>query len=152
MFTTLQKILRLPSRDKLLLCEAVLFLGVTSVAVAVVPFRRLATLVRSPKAARPSLQRDPAATVARIRWAISTAARRVPWTAVCFQQALAAHLMLRRRGQSSTVYYGASQAKGAELSAHVWIRSGDIDVVGCEQASQYALLATFPVKGARADS
>jgi hypothetical protein len=30
------------------------------------------------------------------------------------------------------------------LKAHVWIKSGPLDVVGCEIADDYALLARFP--------
>jgi hypothetical protein len=30
------------------------------------------------------------------------------------------------------------------LSAHVWVRDGDTDVIGCELAPHFAILATFP--------
>ena len=52
--------------------------------------------------------------------------------------------MLRRRGISSVVYYGAARLADGELSAHVWVRAGEHDVIGCEAASRYALLTTFP--------
>ena len=52
---------------------------------------------------------------------------------MCFQQGLAAQLMLRRRGIPSVLYYGAAQ-DGSGLHAHVWVRDGDIDVIGGEIA------------------
>jgi len=52
--------------------------------------------------------------------------------------------MLRRRGVPSVLYYGATQDDRTGLSAHVWVRDGDVDVIGGEIASHYAVLATFP--------
>jgi hypothetical protein len=82
--------------------------------------------------------------VRRIRWAIMASAARVPWRALCFQQGLAAHLMLRRRGIPSVLYYGAAQNDRTGLCAHVWVRDGEVDVIGSEIAHRFAILATFP--------
>jgi hypothetical protein len=41
------------------------------------------------------------------------------------------------------LYYGAALREG-DLKAHVWVRDGNIDVIGGEAASRYALLARFP--------
>src|SRR5688572_33190175 len=62
-----------------------------------------------------------AAAVAR---AVDRAARRVPWRSVCLDQGLAAHWMLRRRGQRSLLHYGIGKA-GERLAAHVWVSLGD---------------------------
>jgi hypothetical protein len=63
---------------------------------------------------------------------------------MCFEQGLAAQFMLRRRGIPSVIYYGVAPDDQRGLSAHVWVSDGDIDVVGGEVASRYAVLATFP--------
>src|SRR5439155_345894 len=84
--------------------------------------------------------------VDRVRWAVQAAAQRVPWRALCFEQGLAAQQMLRRRGVRSVLYYGAAHDSQEELAAHVWVRAGNMDVVGCEIASRFALLATFPAQ------
>jgi hypothetical protein len=52
--------------------------------------------------------------------------------------------MLRRRGIPSVLYYGAAQDDQTGLSAHVWVRDGDVDVIGCEIAYRFAILAAFP--------
>jgi hypothetical protein len=52
--------------------------------------------------------------------------------------------MLRRQGIASVMSYGAAPDPQSGLSAHVWLRADDIDVVGGEIASRYAVLATFP--------
>jgi hypothetical protein len=63
---------------------------------------------------------------------------------MCFQQGLAAQLMLRRRGIPSVLYYGAAQDDRSGLYAHVWVRDGDVDVIGGEIADRFAILAAFP--------
>src|SRR4051812_31280469 len=97
---------RLNWRDRLLYAEATVLLGGAALTVALVPFRRIAET-----ASRPLQQLEPQTqTVRRVRWAVRAAARRVPWPAVCYQQGLAAHWMLRRRGIPSQMYYGAANS------------------------------------------
>ena len=145
------KFFELPRHDQLLLLEAVLLLAIAAFAIAWLPFRYVGRL-----AARPIWRPEPPEQarqieVKRIRRAIIVAASRVPWPAMCFQQGLAAQLMLRRRGFPSALFYGAAQDNQGNLSAHVWVRDGDVDVLGGELASRYALLATFPPRGEHHD-
>lgn len=139
----LPKFLRLSWLDRLLLLEAGIFLALAGLAIRVLPFRVLGRLAAHPvrRSAPPAETR--VSQVNRIRWAILVWSRRMPW-ARCFQQGLAAQIMLRRRGIRSTLYYGAAPDHQQGLSAHVWVRDGDTDVVGGEVASAYAVLATFP--------
>jgi hypothetical protein len=124
--------------------EAILWLAIAGFAIAVLPFRHVGLL-----AARPTRRPNPPPharlmKVRRIRWAILTSARRMPSRALCFQQGLAAQFMLRRRGIPSVLYYGAAQDDRSGLYAHVWVRDGDVDVIGGEIAHRFAILATFP--------
>jgi len=139
------KFFRLPRQDRLLLLEATLWLAIAGLAIAVLPFRQIGRLAaRSIRRSEPSPQAR-LREVKRIRWAIVVSAPRVPWRAMCFQQGLAAQFMLRRRGVSSVLYYGAATHNDQTgLSAHVWVRDGDVDVIGGEIASRFALLTTFP--------
>lgn len=122
-----------------LISEAALAMVVATIALNLLPFRRLAgKLARS----LPQARSDPDETE-RVQRAITAWARRVPYPPKCFVRGLTAHWMLRRRGLASTLYYGAATIDGV-LKAHVWVRSGDVDVTGCENASDYALLASFP--------
>lgn len=130
--------------DRLLLVEAVLFLAIAGLAIAVLPFRRIGLLAGRP-IRRPELPRAVRLNKVRhIRWAVASSAVRVPWRALCFQQGLAAQLMLRRRGIPAVLYYGANQDDQSGLYAHVWVRDGDVDVIGGEIANKFAILATFP--------
>jgi len=114
-------------------------LALASLLIATLSFGRVAALSTRRGAAPPATSAEARA----IERAIAAWARRVPWRAVCFQQGLAAQLMLRRRGLAAALHYGAVREDG-HLVAHVWVRSGDTDVIGCEGAERYGLLAVFP--------
>ena len=86
-----------------------------------------------------TISQDQAAALVR---AISAVSRRLPWRTLCFEQGLAAHWMLSRRQIRSTLSYGAAMRAG-ELEAHVWVRSGEIDVIGCDNAGDFAILSQF---------
>lgn len=108
------------------------------------PFRHIGLFAARP-IRRPELSHQARREmVRRIRWAIITTAARVPWRALCFQQSLAAQIMLRRRGVPSVLYYGAAQDDRSGLFAHVWVRDRDTDIIGGEIASRFSILATFP--------
>lgn len=129
-------------RERGLLIEASVLLTLSSLAISLLPFRWVARIAGRDGAAADGVDRE--AAVAEIRWAVSAAGRFAPWKPVCFQHGLAAHWMLRRRFIPSTLYYGASSDPQRGIIAHVWIKSRDVPVIGCEEAGRYAVLATFP--------
>ena len=140
----MRKFWRLSWHDRLLLLEAMFCLATARLAIAALPFRHIGRLaaipVRRPEPPQPKRLIE----VCRIRRALLACSRRVPWRANCFEQGLAAQLMLRRRGIHSILYYGAALDDQRGLSAHVWVCDREMDVVGGELASRYAVLATFP--------
>jgi hypothetical protein len=138
------KFFQLPRQDRLLLLEATISMAIAGFAIAVLPFRYLVLVAARPIRGLGPNNQARVIMVRRIRWAIITATRRVPWRARCFQQGIAAQLMLRRRGIPSALYYGAKPDDLSGLSAHVWVRDGDVDVIGGDTAHGFAILAVFP--------
>ena len=134
----LRRFLQMPNRQRLLLLEAALFLGLARLALLALPFGRIA----------PWLQRSPdsgagdTATVLAVGQAVAIAARNVPWNAVCLPQAMAAKAMLARRGQGSALHLGAARA-GDGLTAHAWLVAGGEVVVGEAGIAEVAPLARF---------
>ena len=126
--------------DWLLLAEALAALALASLAIAVLPFRRVAAAASARGPVEPRADFE---TVRRVRGAIVGWARRVPWKAVCFQRGLALHWMLRRRGIRSVLLYGARR-EGNGLAAHVWVDVDGETVIGGEEAAGFACLARFP--------
>jgi hypothetical protein len=124
-----------------LAAEALACLILARGALGLASFARVAAWAAADEAGDRSV--DPQAA-RRIGWAVDAAARRTPGGASCFAQGLAAQAMLRRRGLASRLYYGARSEGSRGPLAHVWVRSGDEDVVGAAGCERFALLATFP--------
>lgn len=137
----------LSSAERRLVLEATLALGAAAFAIAVFPFRRIAAAAARRVADSSICAEDHARYVTHVRWAVTACALRVPWRAKCFEQGLAAQWMLSRRQVPSTLHYGVAKGEGQQLVAHVWLRSGELDVVGCENEGGLAELARFPAEG-----
>lgn len=133
---------RLSGRQWSLLIEAGLLLAAASAAIALLPFARVGRLASGKNVAL--VPRGEATEIAELRWAITAVARRVPFRAKCFEQGMAAQWMLRRRGIASTLFYGIARDRDRPLSAHVWVRAGAFDVVGCDNIADFVTVAQFP--------
>jgi hypothetical protein len=129
--------------NRLLLFEAAATLALVSVAIRLLPFRRVISAARQYN--RPMVcdvvQR--AYEVRRVRWAVEACADRAPWRAMCFQRGLAVHFILRRRGIASVLHYGVAKSEDG-LRAHVWVSESGKAVIGGEEARQFACVASFP--------
>lgn len=136
----IRRFFALDLRDRLLLAEAVLALGLSSAMIRALPFRRVVAFAKAPLRQRPG---SPGVDVARMRWAVEASARRAPWRAVCFQRALALHMLLRRRGVASGLHYGISRPADGALAAHVWLSVDGTTVIGGEAEPHHVPVATF---------
>jgi hypothetical protein len=125
--------------DRGLVCEAILALAVARLIVLTVPFRLLVPWLS--RAAKSSANDE--ALLLRVGQAVTTAARNVPWNAVCLPQALAAKAMLARRGHGSSLHLGAGFGEGGELIAHAWLVAGETIVVGARGIDGMSPLARF---------
>jgi hypothetical protein len=82
-----------------------------------------------------------------ISWAVTRAARYLPFKAACLPQAMAARVMLKRRGIDSVMHFGTAKgiAKGSakRLDAHAWLNAAGVDVTGYPAAKGFAEIACF---------
>lgn len=127
-----------------LAAEAAFWLALAGLALRLTTFARLASAAGWPL--RGVRIDDDGVDAAAIALAVEAAARRAPWSALCFERGLAAHFMLRRRGWDSTLCYGARNDGSRGPSAHVWVRLRGRDVIGGEEAPRFAELARFPAR------
>jgi hypothetical protein len=54
----------------------------------------------------------------------------MPFRALCLQQALAAHAMLRRRGIASVIHFGTARAGQGLADGHAWLDAAGVRVTG----------------------
>jgi hypothetical protein len=143
---SLHRYLRRPWGERLLLLEALACLGLTRLALLLLPFRRLLPLLGqqqrdTPEADTPTFH--PALqAVAR---AVAATSRHTPWESACLVQALAAKLMLKRRDIPSTLYLGVAKEDN-KLTAHAWLRSGSFILTGGADRERFTIISTFAEK------
>jgi len=125
------------------LAEALIALAIARVAMALLPFRRIAVWLGTAGAETPATASAEEIHIAQeIGWAVGTLGRRVPWDGRCMAQALAASVMLRRRGLEGTVSFGA-RTGAAGFEAHAWLRLGPCVVTGGPAHQSFKTFTTF---------
>jgi hypothetical protein len=147
----LRRLARIDGRQRGLLIEAAVWLLLARLALLAIPFptlaRRLGAFVpptdaRVTLAGRDASTRD-AQLAVEIGWATVRAARHVPFRAVCLPQAMAARIMLRRRGVASVLHFGAARGTDRPIDAHAWLDAAGVEVTGYPVAGQFAEIACF---------
>jgi Transglutaminase-like superfamily len=147
----LRRFRQVGQRRRALVMEAVAWLWLSRLALIVIPFPRLARHLGafvSPADARALRARskaspDHARLAGEIGWAVTRSARYVPFKAVCLPQAMAARVMLKRRGVASVLHFGAAKAKDKPLDAHAWLDAAGVEVTGYPVAKGFAEIACF---------
>lgn len=142
---------RVGGRRRRLIAEAAGWLLLARLALVFVPFpviaRRLGAFVppTDPRVAAAAAAADAAdAALAReISWAVTRGAAHVPFKAVCLPQAMAARIMLRRRGIASVMHFGAAIGRDKPLDAHAWLDAAGVKVTGYPVAREFAEIACF---------
>jgi len=88
---------------------------------------RWLTRLQTPNAKRVSLDEGQVALIAR---SIRRANRVLGWRDDCLPQALAARLLLRRRGLHVRLRIGVKKGPGGRIQAHAWVEHDGMIVVG----------------------
>ncbi len=142
----LRKLRALRGSDRTLLFQAIGWLGVMRLAIALLPFRRIAKLLRLRQGESPvASEAAPSQRAEHIGWAVRAGATHVMWKSTCFDQALAGAIMLQHRGIAGTIYLGVAKNLGtsAEVAAHAWLRSGESILTGAAGHERFNVIATF---------
>lgn len=143
--SAISKFLALSWRDRLLLVEALLYLGGARLALLTIPFRQIAPRLGQQLPADDALPwRAPVSpTARRIGWAVETMSRHTPWESACLAQAMAGKFMLRRRGEASWLFLGTRKDEAGNLAAHAWLRSGNEILLGAGGHETFTALTSF---------
>ena len=130
-----RKLWELSWDQRLLLVRAAFWLTVVRIALWLAPFRRV---WRWFGAARPLRTRVPEnkAPIARTRWAVDLAARRVPG-ATCLVRALTLRHLLQQEGVAGQVRIGVARSGSPTLRAHAWVEVEGIAITASENLAAY---------------
>jgi hypothetical protein len=138
----LRRFLHLPAFERWLLVRAALLLGVLRLGLWLLPFQTLRRLVGTFTARSKRVRDAKRLSKTRVVWAVETAARYGSPTATCLTQALAAQVLLARRGYPALLHIGVVRSKN-KLQAHAWVESEGEVVIGGFELERYTPLAAL---------
>jgi hypothetical protein len=58
-------------------------------------------------------------------------------------QAIAARMMLARRGIASVMHFGAAKGRDKPIDAHAWLDAAGVEVTGFPVGAEFAEIACF---------
>jgi len=132
---------RKKSIDYLFFLEAWLYLCFAKLLIIFFPFKRIASFIGKSQV-ESSKEINTGKIIKDIEIAIIRGAKYVFFSSKCYDQALAATFMLKRRKVSSTIYFGLYK-DGEKLFAHAWVRSGEKIVSGRVGYERFTPVAWF---------
>lgn len=134
-----------------LFIEAWFFLAIARILIFWIPFRKLLPLIGQ-QVSQDEAEIETSNQVASsdllelISISIRRACRRSPWRTKCFEQALSARMMLRRRGIKSIIYFGVRKSisnQKEKLEAHAWLVCSGVVVTGGENNNTFTIVGRF---------
>ncbi len=145
----LRRALALSAAERRLAVEALTLMAISRTVLALLPFRiamrrfglRLDHGIEMAADEEEKVAASPA--VLLVGDAVRRAASVSPFRAVCLQQAIAAALMLRRRGHAVQVHFGVARDQDGNLIAHAWCRCQGKLVTGGHEAVRYQPISVF---------
>jgi hypothetical protein len=144
MTSLVSKIRKLSGWDWWLLVKAVFWTGIGRILILFVPLRNFSFLLGTHQKETPELAATENMILLRsVGVAISRANRIVPWRCLCYEQAIAAKMILRGYGLETTMYYGVAKDINNQLIAHAWIRCGNYIVTGRPGMKRFTVVGTF---------
>ncbi len=134
--------IKLKMKDKLLLLEAFLFLGMA----------RLLLLTKECKEIAPRLEKHAQGDgnwetqvkkAKKVGWAVRLMCKHTVWQSKCFVQAIATKKMLNRRHIKGKIYLGVAKDENGGLIAHAWIKSCGMILTGARGMERFTVVGTF---------
>ncbi len=122
----LRSLLRRSWRERVWLLQAAALLWAIRLGLWLLPFQSLRGLVA--RYARPGA-RVGGLPAERVPWAVMSASWAVPF-ATCLTQALAAQLLLGRRGCAAQLSIGVARGEAGRIEAHAWLEHEGTIVIG----------------------
>jgi len=131
--------------ERRLVVEAALALTTMRMALAMVPFHRIARWLRLDEGEGSLDIVDQARSGTAVGWAVEAAAAHLPWATTCLMQSLAAAALLRRRHMTASLYLGVARDSSVPdgMAAHAWLRSGDTVLTGAASRDHFTVIGAY---------
>ena len=129
-----------------LFTEAWLLLAIARLLLIFLPFKKLAPLLGKTVTANTNTAHSSVNTLflQQTSTAIARGCRYAFWRTKCFEQALAAKLILKRRGIVSLLLFGVYKNPDTlQLTAHAWILCNGMIITGGKNLEMYTVVSRF---------
>jgi len=143
----MKKVIRLKEYSQFV--EAWIFLAVSRIVLLFVPFKKIVPILGK----QVSLQETEQNIIqSDLQWvqlhqlaiAIARGCHYSFWRTLCFEQAIAAKLMLRRRGFKSIIYFGIYKNPVTQnIEAHAWVNVNGFIITGGRNLNLYSVVSSF---------
>ncbi len=138
----LRKWMRLASEEKSLMAEIVFFLMLSKFMMKCLPFKVIAHILKEKKRYRKKAISSEA-FLDQLPKSMEKAVWGISFFKKCLTQALAAKMMLNRRGIESVVYFGVFRDENNHFQAHAWITSGTLLIPNRPCVDQFRVIKRF---------
>ncbi|MCI1640075.1 MAG: lasso peptide biosynthesis B2 protein [Bacteroidales bacterium] len=136
--------------------EAWFLMAFSRILTFFIPFRLLLPILGKPisdeEASETAAGPDDEASkdfLVAVQRSILRAARRSPWRTKCFEQALTARMMLKRKKLKSVIYFGVNKnlfnEQKKDRAAHAWIICSGFTVTGGRNNKMFTVVGRFSV-------
>ena len=139
----LHKLLRLPAAERRLLVKAALLLVAIRLGLWLLPFRTMRRLLSKMTAMPVGSRNIGQSSVYKVAQAVEVAGLYTPGVGTCLTQALAAQVLLARRGHLASLHIGVVRGAERRLEAHAWLESGGKVVIGGSELERYTSLVAL---------
>lgn len=129
--------------DYLLFAEAWLLLAIARLMLVFLPFKKIIPVLGNIQGKDEQSYRANDSKLLSVKLSIERGGRYSPWRTRCFEQALAAKMMLKRRRFVSTVFFGVCKDGDNKLNAHAWLQSCGQIITGGGNLEKFTVLSSF---------
>jgi hypothetical protein len=136
----LSRFLHLSRAERTLLLQATILMAAIRLGLSTLRFARLRTLLaRLAATGLRRADRAPLRSSAAVRsvWAVETVGHHFPLIGTCLTQALAAHVLLARRGHESNLRIGVTRDGNGKFVAHAWLEKEGAILIGGTWSKSY---------------
>jgi hypothetical protein len=132
-------------KDIILFIEAWILLAFSRLLLIFYTFKKIVLIMSklSKKKSNNNIVTDNTKLLQKINIGILRGSTYSPWRTKCFEQALAAKIMIKRRHITSTIFFGIRKNDKSKLLAHAWLIANDFIVTGGPKIDQYTVITSF---------
>lgn len=143
-FSRFKNFMTLSNGTKVLFLEAFFFLTISRILILIYTFKKIAKKLGEPMNESSFDEKEGFIVKSvLIGKMVKKASAYSPMRSLCFEQALAAKFMLKRRSIPCTIYFGVSKDVSEKIKAHAWTRVGNKFVTGGKGKEGFQVISTY---------